>query len=224
MFNILQVTPFMYVPEIEAAVAFFVDLLEFRVGLRMGDYAYVHRENAGIRLMQNTGDDGAPPGNRRFAYYFDVRDVDRLHAELKAKLDTLPAQDVYGPVDQAYGQRELLILGPDGNLIVFGQALDPVTDAPPERALTITHRGARSSHFEKANLAGSTFTDVNLGASTFNDVRLSQASFHNVSLAEAVFSDVDFGAVDISQSRVAGMRIDGVLVTDLLAAYRADPL
>ena len=62
-------------------------------------------------------------GNRRFAYYIDVRDVDGLYAELKPKLDTLPKGDVYGPVDQSYGQRELLVLAPDGNLLAFGQAI-----------------------------------------------------------------------------------------------------
>ena len=39
-----------------------------------------------------------------------------------AKLDTLPKADVDGPVNQHYGQRELLVLAPDGNLLAFGQA------------------------------------------------------------------------------------------------------
>jgi len=81
------------------------------------------RRRAGFRILEQTGPDGAPPGNRRFAYYIDVRDVDKLYAELKPKLDTLPKGDVYGPVDQSYNQRELLVLAPDGNLIAFGQAL-----------------------------------------------------------------------------------------------------
>ncbi len=53
-----------------------------------------------------------------------LRDVDQLYAELKPKLDTLPTRDVYGPVNQPYGQRELLVLAPDGNLIAFGQAIE----------------------------------------------------------------------------------------------------
>jgi hypothetical protein len=83
----------------------------------------VQRETVGFRILQQTGDDGAPPGNRRFAYYIDVRDVDQLYAELKPKLDKLPKGDVYGPVNQSYGQRELLVLAPDGNLLAFGQAI-----------------------------------------------------------------------------------------------------
>jgi catechol 2,3-dioxygenase-like lactoylglutathione lyase family enzyme len=121
--NFVRITPFMHVDDLEEALAFFNGLLGFETLYRQSDYAYVEREGAGIRIMENIGDDGAPPGNRRFAYYVDVRDVDALHAELKPKLDTLPARDVHGPADKPYRQRELAIVAPDGNLIVFGQPI-----------------------------------------------------------------------------------------------------
>ena len=123
MTNFIQITPFMHVPDIGSAVAFFEEVLGFRATFRMDDYAYVEREGAGIRMLQNRGSDGAPPGNRRFAYYVDVRDVDALYAELKPKLDSLPKGDVHGPADKPYRQRELLVVAPDGNLIAFGQAI-----------------------------------------------------------------------------------------------------
>ncbi|MBZ5719777.1 MAG: VOC family protein [Acidobacteriia bacterium] len=123
MSNFIQVTPFMHVEDIDRALTFFTNILGFETQLRVSNYAYVHRETAGFRILEQKGADGAPPGNRRFAYYIDVRDVDRLYAELKPKLDTLPKGDVYGPVNQSYGQRELLVLAPDGNLIAFGQAI-----------------------------------------------------------------------------------------------------
>jgi catechol 2,3-dioxygenase-like lactoylglutathione lyase family enzyme len=121
--NFIQITPFMHVEDLERALAFFNDILGFETQFRVHDYAYVHRETAGIRILEHKGADAAPPGTRRFAYYIDVRDVDQLYTELKPKLDTLPKRDVYGPVNQSYGQRELLVLAPDGNLIVFGQAV-----------------------------------------------------------------------------------------------------
>jgi hypothetical protein len=43
--------------------------------------------------------------------------------ELKPKLDILPPQDVHGPADKPYSQRELLVLAPDGNLVAFGQSV-----------------------------------------------------------------------------------------------------
>lgn len=121
--NVIQITPFMHVTDLERALAFFTDVLGFETLFRSADYAYVQRESAAIRILQSRGAEGAPPGNRRFAYYVDVRDVDALHAELKPRLDTLPAGDVHGPADKPYGQRELLVLAPDGNLIAFGQAI-----------------------------------------------------------------------------------------------------
>jgi hypothetical protein len=118
----IRVTPFMHVPDIEAAIAFF-EMLGFKTYFRAGTYAYVQRETAAFRLLQNEGEDGAPPGNRRFAYYIDVDDVDALYAELKPKLDALPHGDVHGPSDKPYRQRELCVLAPDGNVLAFGHSI-----------------------------------------------------------------------------------------------------
>jgi catechol 2,3-dioxygenase-like lactoylglutathione lyase family enzyme len=123
MTNFIQVTPFMHVEDLDRAVKFFTEVLGFEALIRATDYAYVHRETAGFRILRQTGVDSGPPGTRRFAYYIDVRDVDQLYAELKSKLDALPDGDVYGPVDQSYGQRELRVLAPDGNLLAFGHAI-----------------------------------------------------------------------------------------------------
>ena len=123
MSNFIQVTPFMIVEDLDRAVKFFTDILGFETILRFSDYAYVHRETVGFRICEQTGKNAPPPGTRRFAYYIDVRDVDQIHAELKPKLDTLPTGDVYGPVNQSYGQRELLVLAPDGNILTFGQPI-----------------------------------------------------------------------------------------------------
>jgi catechol 2,3-dioxygenase-like lactoylglutathione lyase family enzyme len=117
-----QVTPFLHVPDLQKALDFFTDILGFTAPFRQDGYAYIHRETVGFRLLEAEGG-GAAPGRRRFAYYIDVRDIDALHAELKPKLDTLPTGDVHGPADKPYGQRELLVLAPDGELIVFGMAL-----------------------------------------------------------------------------------------------------
>ena len=120
MANLFRITPFMHVPDIEEAIGFF-EMLGFTLRFRVADYAFVEREAAAFRLLQNRGDDGAPPGNRRFCYYVDVEDLDSLHEELKPRLVGLNDGDVHGPIDQIYGQRELMIVAPDGNLLVFGE-------------------------------------------------------------------------------------------------------
>jgi catechol 2,3-dioxygenase-like lactoylglutathione lyase family enzyme len=121
--NILQVTPFMHVPDLEAALTFMTGTLGFSIDFREAKYAYVSREGAGLRMMEAARGDPFVPGTRRFAYYFDCRDVDALYAELKPKLDALPKGAVHGPADKPYRQRELLVLAPDGNLIAFGHAI-----------------------------------------------------------------------------------------------------
>jgi hypothetical protein len=120
--NFIRITPFMHVPDIDAAVKFFEDI-GFTTYYRFNNYAYVQRECAGVRLLENQGDDVAPPGNRRFAYYIDVEDIEALYQELKPKLDAMPEGDVHGPADKPYNQRELCVLAPDGNLLVFGQSI-----------------------------------------------------------------------------------------------------
>jgi len=120
MGNTLQITPFMHVRELEPAVAA-LERLGFATIVRVGrDYAYLEREGAGMRVMARPDAIVFPADCGRFAYYIDVRDVDRVHAELRAVLEALPDGDVHGPADKGYGQRELIVRAPDGQLLVFG--------------------------------------------------------------------------------------------------------
>jgi catechol 2,3-dioxygenase-like lactoylglutathione lyase family enzyme len=123
MSNFIRITPFMSVDNLDRAVHFFTDILGFTTYINAGGYAYLQRETAGFRILEQRGEEAASPGTRRYAYYIDVKDVDQLYAELKPKLDTLPNGDVRGPIDREYGQRELLVLAPDGNLLAFGHSI-----------------------------------------------------------------------------------------------------
>lgn len=112
-----HITPFLRVPDVDAAVAFFTDTLGFTVSIRAGDYAFVYRDDVAFRIVE----DPLPSrGGGRYGSYIDVDDVDALYAELKPKLDLLPAGHVQPPCDQPYGQREISIIGPDGDFIGFG--------------------------------------------------------------------------------------------------------
>lgn len=133
MSNFLQITPFMHVDDVDQAVRFFVDILGFTASFHdRGTYAYVEREVVGLRILKASTSPGEEqrPGNREFRYYIDVKDVDAIVAELKPKIDALWPVRTHGPVDQEYGQREFMVVAPDGDLIVFGQA---ISSAPNER-------------------------------------------------------------------------------------------
>jgi hypothetical protein len=81
----------------------------------------VQRETVGFRILQQTGDDGAPPaiGDLRTTSMFATS----ISSMQRPKLDMLPKGDVYGRLTKSYGQRELLVLAPDGNPLAFGQAI-----------------------------------------------------------------------------------------------------
>ncbi len=115
-----NVTPFLRVPDIDKAIAFFTDTLGFKLGVSWGGYGFVYRDEIAFRMVQ---DDLPPRGNGRYTSYVDVDDVDGLYAELKPKLDLLPAGHVCTPFDADYGQREFTVIGPDGDLIAFGAAI-----------------------------------------------------------------------------------------------------
>lgn len=124
MSNTFQITPFMHVRELAPAIAFLEDVLGFETVLRMGaEYAYLEREGAGLRVLARGDAILFPADCGRFAYYIDVRDVDSVYEALSEKLASLPKRDVHGPADKGYGQRELIVRAPDGQLLVFGAAI-----------------------------------------------------------------------------------------------------
>jgi uncharacterized protein YjbI with pentapeptide repeats len=70
-------------------------------------------------------------------------------------------------------------------------------------------------------LSGSSFEDVDLAQAVFDDVDLHGARFSNARLAGAQFSNVSLRDANITDADLKGLRIQGVAVTDLLAAWAA---
>lgn len=122
--DVFQITPFIHVEDIDAGVAFLTDVLGFKPMFVMANFAMVERDGCAIRLLAEP--EQFQKGNRRYNIMIDVTALDALYAELKPKLDKLPDHHVRGPIDRPYGLRELMVLGPDGNFIVFAQVIDRV--------------------------------------------------------------------------------------------------
>ncbi|WP_077146480.1 VOC family protein [Sphingopyxis sp. KK2] len=117
----IQVTPFLGVAAMEAALGFYRDTLGFTVFVDQGGYAYVERERVAFRLLQL--DDGARNAPGCSHAYVDVVDAQALFGTLHPALAQLPA-DCWGPPrDHDYGQREFWVRDPDGNLITFGEGI-----------------------------------------------------------------------------------------------------
>ena len=71
----------------------------------------------------------------------------------------------------------------------------------------------------KCNLAGSTFYDVNLANVVVENVNLSGGRLHDVNLSHLQITNACCHDVSISDATLDGMTINGVLVSDLFAAY-----
>jgi catechol 2,3-dioxygenase-like lactoylglutathione lyase family enzyme len=121
MAKMIGLTPFLRVPDIDAAISFFVDTLGFRLDFKGGEYAYVSRDGVAFRMIEDH--DYTPHGQGAYRTYINVDDVDALYAELKSRLDLLPPGQADAPFDQDYGMRELTVIGPDGEFIAFGQEI-----------------------------------------------------------------------------------------------------
>jgi uncharacterized protein YjbI with pentapeptide repeats len=97
---------------------------------------------------------------------------------------------------------------------------------------TIEVNGAkRLLKAEEADLSGSSFTDVNLSGASFKNVNFAGALFEdanlsgwcvrNANFAGLKINNADLRGASIVDSLTAGMTIDGIAVTDLMAAYKA---
>jgi len=64
---------------------------------------------------------------------------------------------------------------------------------------------------EKCDLSGSRFNDVNLSGTVLDNVNLTGLRINNACMSNVAISD----------AALEGMTIDGILVTELLAAYNA---
>lgn len=123
--NLVQVTPFLRVSDMDEAVGFYQDVLGFADIFKMDDppYAFLKRDTAAIRLMRCDPDFDLTRPEAQQVIYIDVDNIDALHAELADRLKALP-EERYRPLfDTFYGQREFHVIDPDTTLIMFGSKI-----------------------------------------------------------------------------------------------------
>ena len=119
MIKIHQITPFLHVPDLEAALAFFCETLPFEIKFRMSTYAYVELEGCGLRMLEEKTRKLTPDGKARVSVCIDVSDIDALHAKLASSLARLPGDRVEPLMDKPYDQREFQVRMPDGDWLTF---------------------------------------------------------------------------------------------------------
>ncbi len=103
------------VRDIEAALAYYVEKLGFRIAFRFQDsYAIVARDAVEIGLGVGRVDDCG-----HGACYVKLQGVDLLYREFQAGGVPM-ARELK---DESYGMREFQVADPDGNKLNFGEAL-----------------------------------------------------------------------------------------------------
>ena len=126
MTKIHQITPFLHVPDLQAALAFLCDTLGFEKKFTESNYAYVELAGCGLRLLEEPLRRLTPDGKARVSVYIDVASVDELYAQLREALDRLPAASVDPLANKSWKQREFQVRLPDGDWLTFGQPMAPV--------------------------------------------------------------------------------------------------
>ena len=117
--KILGVTPMLTVTAIEPAVAFYRDVLGFRVVSSAEGWAAVARD--GVEVMFALPNAHLPFDAPRFtgSLYFRVDDVDALWTQLKDRARVEYALETFD-----YGMREFAIRDTSGYLLQFGQPVE----------------------------------------------------------------------------------------------------
>lgn len=123
MTRINQITPFLHVPDLRAALSFFCETLPFELKFRQSDYAYIELDGCGLRMLEEPTRRLTADGKARVSVYIDVPDVDALHERLREALGKLPKDRVEPPMDKSWKMREFQVRLPDGDWLTFGHPI-----------------------------------------------------------------------------------------------------
>jgi uncharacterized protein YjbI with pentapeptide repeats len=90
-----------------------------------------------------------------------------------------------------------------------------------EAATTKLHDTRQTIAAVNVDLSGSTFENAKLKAAVFRNVDVSDGVIEDANLVRLRVTDANLSGAVFAQCTMTGMTIDGVAVTDLVAAYRA---
>lgn len=118
-----QITPFVPCTKLDKQIAFYRDVLGFKLGFHADNYAFIKRDDVAVRLVEVDADVNLHAAERQQSFYIDVQGIDALYTAIEPQLSTLPSGRVRAPFDQDYGQREFHVIDEDCTLIFFGEAI-----------------------------------------------------------------------------------------------------
>lgn len=102
------------VRDVRAALGWFRDVLGFEVEPWADGTVYGYATRGDVSFHVACG-----PDPELWSAYVYVDDVEALHAEFLER----GAEILQPPTEKGYGMRELIVRGPDGHVLAFGQPL-----------------------------------------------------------------------------------------------------
>ena len=118
--RLTQITPFVPCTSLDRQIGFYRDRLGFTLGYRAENYAFLHRDDVALRLIEVDPQVDLSAPEREQMIYIDVDDVDAVWTDMAPRLSPLPPERYRAPFDQEYGQREFHVADEDCTLILFG--------------------------------------------------------------------------------------------------------
>jgi len=130
--ELVGIAPLAPVHDLDASVAFYRDVLGFRVVVDAPAHAHdmVARDGARIGLQGGAGAETIEATRRHIAAYVLGRDLDALWGKIAPRCEALNPDRFRAPFRQDYGVRELQLEDPDGFLMLFGEAADTNVEEP----------------------------------------------------------------------------------------------
>lgn len=115
-----SVRPMLYTADFEATLAFYVDVLGFRLEVRLDEFGWADLSRDDVEVMIAKPNEHMPFEKPHFtgSIYFNVDEVDALWEELKER-----AKVCYPIETFSYGMREFAVFDNNGYLLQFGQPI-----------------------------------------------------------------------------------------------------
>ena len=109
MYIARRVSPMIPSYDIPKTVAFFIDLLEFKIWRDDETYKILYRDDVTVHILR-AGDIG------EMEFYMEVDNVDQVWNNMKDKLKDIKHK---APFDREYGMREIHLIIPETKTLLF---------------------------------------------------------------------------------------------------------
>jgi uncharacterized glyoxalase superfamily protein PhnB len=116
--KLTSVRPMFYAADFDATLAFYTDVLGFKLEVRLDEYGWADLSRDRVEVMIAKPNEHMPFDKATFtgSIYFNVEDIDVLWEELKDRTKVCYPIETF-----SYGMREFAIFDNNGYLLQFGQ-------------------------------------------------------------------------------------------------------